>query len=228
MGSAGGDVVLDPEPAVAGENKPFRHRVELEVHGRPGIGPRRRRADLHGVVVGPACGGGRRRGRPGDADGGGGEHGDGPGHRRPTRGRLSAIQSFTVTVSTTASGSFTDDPLQAWGDTGQGGSLHGAPNADRRPAERSGSAAVLLDRSSPAGGRDAGPARAPAGAAGGAGRGVQSVGAGGAALDQHVAGGGDDPDPGTARDGAFARRCWRWSERSSISGPTAAVPEAVP
>ena len=36
MGSDGGDVVLDPEPAVAGENKPFRHRVELEVHGRPG------------------------------------------------------------------------------------------------------------------------------------------------------------------------------------------------
>ena len=28
MGSDGGDVVLDPEPAVAGENKPFRHRVE--------------------------------------------------------------------------------------------------------------------------------------------------------------------------------------------------------
>ena len=41
MGGDGGDVVLDPEPPVAGENQPFGHRLELEVHGRPGIPPHR-------------------------------------------------------------------------------------------------------------------------------------------------------------------------------------------
>ena len=34
MRGDGGDVVLDPEPPVAGENQPFGHRLELEVHGR--------------------------------------------------------------------------------------------------------------------------------------------------------------------------------------------------
>ena len=55
MGADGGDVVLDPEPPVAGENQPLGHRLELEVHGRPGI----LRRPLAGV--GAARPGGRRR-----------------------------------------------------------------------------------------------------------------------------------------------------------------------
>ena len=51
-------------------------------------------------------------------------------------GRLSAVQSFTVTVSTTVSGSFTDDPLQPGVTPVKAVHFTELRYADRRPAER--------------------------------------------------------------------------------------------
>ena len=135
-------------------------------------------------------------------------------------GGLSATQMFTVTVGPAATAPFSDGPDCAWVDASQGRPLHGAADADRRPAERSGSGAVLLDRPGAAGGGDVGPARTSARAAGGAGRSVRSGGAGGAALDGRVTDGGVDPDPGGARDGAS--RCGGGAG-VNISGPAAAI-----
>ena len=110
-------------------------------------------------------------------------------------GGLSATQSFTVTVSTPVPGSFTDDPIQPGVTPVRAVHFRELRSRIRRPAGRNGSWAVCLDGSGPASGGNPGPARAPARAAVGAGRGVRSVGAGGAALDGCVASGGVDPDP---------------------------------
>ena len=73
------------EPAPGRGRDPAGSQVGAGRHGGLGRlfgirGPRpRRRADLHGVVLGAAGGHGAHRGCPGDADGGGRGHGDGDG-----------------------------------------------------------------------------------------------------------------------------------------------------
>ena len=111
-------------------------------------------------------------------------------------GGLSAAQSFTVTVSTTVSGSFTDDPIQPGVTPVR--AVHFTELRTRIDALRAGTSLGRFAWTDPvpAGEGDAGPARACARAAAGAGRGVLRFGAGGPALDGRVAGGGVDPDPG--------------------------------
>ena len=87
---------------------------------------------------------------------------------------LSAVQSFTATVTRTPP--FTDDPLRPGVTPCQGRPLHGAADPHRRPAASGGAGAVPVDGLRPDGGGDACQARAPAGAAGGAGRGLRRGG----------------------------------------------------
>ena len=112
-------------------------------------------------------------------------------------GGLSARQVFAVTVATPTP--FTDDPLVPGMTPVR--SVHFA-DADRRPAGSGGIGRIPVDGPGPDGRGDAGPARASAGAAGGAGRGLRGGWSGGAGLDGRGAGGRADPDPGGAPDGA--------------------------
>ena len=124
-----------------------------------------------------------------------------------------ATQSFRVTVLQP----FTDDPIVPGVTPVR--AVHFTELRARIDALRSTgrSGAVLLDRPGAAAWGDAGPARASARAAAGAGRGVLRGGAGGPALDGRVTGGGVDPDPGRARDGASRLGAGAGVRRPSIS-----------
>ena len=99
-------------------------------------------------------------------------------------GGLSATLSFTVRVSTTVSGSFTDDPIRPGVTPVRADPLHGAADADRRPAKGGRAAGVSLDGPAADRGGDAGQARASAGVAVGARHVVCGGGAVGAGLDR--------------------------------------------
>ncbi len=120
-------------------------------------------------------------------------------------GGLSAAQSFRVTVAS-APTPFTDDPVRPGVTPIR--AIHFTELRERINALRT---AAGLPRFAwtdpgPAGGGDAGQARASSGAARGARRGVCASGSGGAVLDRCGAGGRGDPDQGGAPDGAARRR----------------------
>ena len=108
----------------------------------------------------------------------------------------SAAQSFTVTVSRTAP--FTDDPLRPGVTPVR--AVHFTELRTRIDVLRRAAGVAPFAWTDPVltAGGDAGQARPPAGAAGGAGRGLHGGGAGGAALDGRVAGGGGRPRSGAA------------------------------
>ena len=184
-GPRGGAVAGPPGPSAGGGGNPAGPGADPARHAHRGRvagvrRPRRRPPDLRGVVGGAARGDGAGGGRPRDADGGGCRQGDDPGHgdrpRRPERHagvHGDGGESFAVHRR----------PDRGWRDAGQGRPLHRAAGAHRRSAGRGWAGAVPLDGPGPAGGGDAGQARASAGTAGGAGRRVYGSGAGGAALD---------------------------------------------
>ena len=114
---------------------------------------------------------------------------------------LSAAQSFTVRVTAP----FTDDPIRPGVTPVR--AVHFTELRERIDVLRREAELAPFRWTDPVlrAGGDAGPARASAGAAGGAGRGVLGGGADGNALDRPGPDGGVDPDPGSTPDGAARR-----------------------
>ncbi len=144
----------------------------------------------------------RSGGSPLDADGGerghGGDPGDGDRPRRPER--RAAVRG----EGRRGAGAVHRRPPANRGDADQGGPLHGAADADRRPSDSGGAGTVPLDRPGTAARGDTGEARASAGASEGDRRRVLGGGTAGAAVDR-CRSCGSDANPGGAPDGAARR-----------------------